>query len=434
MPIRPLHPLPCRRLLIAAVAFAFSPPFAFAEAPAKVATEIIQEAAQDPSAVRYGESIATRYKVGAKIKSKGVAVQNILVMVAVPLECGEQEVQVVEEDFSPQIEGVEFRQLPDDKRAEPGARQMLITISELPARQEAHALITYEVITKAILPPEEMASLKAPARPDRLLKPYLSGSPFINVNHAKIRKAVKEALAVPKKDVVLASEDSDGDTVAEASPGDEPSAYEEVEAAETSTDAKPDKDAATASATEPAADNKSELAGVDETAAFQTGPPSEEDSTADDDSANAAASGDWQRVEALYDYVIEHVKYEAGAQDKSSVQALQEGKADCHGIAALFVAMCRTAKVPARMVWVDGHQYAEFYLEDAAGKGHWYPVQSAGTRAFGEMPTPTVILQKGDNFRVPERRRERLRYASDFAIFLSTERNKPTITYIREQL
>ena len=37
------------------------------------------------------------------------------------------------------------------------------------------------------------------------------------------------------------------------------------------------------------------------------------------------------------------------------------------------------------MVWVDEHQYAEFTLEDEAGKGHWYPVQSAGSRAFGEM-------------------------------------------------
>jgi hypothetical protein len=86
------------------------------------------------------------------------------------------------------------------------------------------------------------------------------------------------------------------------------------------------------------------------------------------------------------------------------------------------------------MVWVDGHQYAEFYLEDADGAGHWYPVQSAGTRAFGEMPTPKVILQKGDNFRVPERRRERLRYASDYTLLLAEPRFKPKVQYIREQL
>jgi hypothetical protein len=128
------------------------------------------------------------------------------------------------------------------------------------------------------------------------------------------------------------------------------------------------------------------------------------------------------------------VKYEEGAQDKPALKALQDGKGDCHGISALFVAMCRTADVPARMVWVDGHQYAEFYLENADGKGHWYPVQSAGTRSFGEMPMPKVILQKGDNFRVPERRRERLRYASDYTLLLAEPRFKPKVTYIREQL
>ncbi len=372
----------------------------------KVATEIIQEATQQPTAVRYGASIATRYKVGAKIKSKGGAVQNILMMVAVPLQCGEQDVLVVQEDFSPHIERVEFRQLPDDKRAEPGAQQMLIAISELPPRQEAYALITYEVVTKAILPPEATASLKAPAKPDRTIKPYLSASPFINVNHRKIREAVKEALAAPKKEPETEATPAASGLAQNESPGADSSAYEEVDA----------KDPAAA---EPAA-------------TFQTGPTIEPDSAA---AANEVlAPNDWQRVEALYDYVIEHVKYEDGAQDKSSVQALQDGKADCHGISALFVAMCRTAKVPARMVWVDEHQYAEFYLEDEAGKGHWYPVQSAGTRAFGEMPTPKVILQKGDNFRVPERRRERLRYASDFTILLSLEKYKPTVTYIREQL
>ena len=52
-------------------------------------------------------------------------------------------------------------------------------------------------------------------------------------------------------------------------------------------------------------------------------------------------------------------------------------------------------------VWVPGHCYPEFYLEDAEGRGHWIPCQAAGTRAFGSMPEHRPILQKGDNFRVP---------------------------------
>ena len=369
--------------------------------------QIIERAEQDPAAVRYGDAVATRYRVGAKVQAKGGTVQNIFIMVAVPLECAEQEVHVVEEDFSPLVESVEFRPLPTDKRAEPGARQMLITIPQLSAREEAQALITYEVVTKKILPPEETATLKIPAKPDRLLKPYLSTSPFINVNHRKIRDAVSEAHAAKPENESSAQVDSAEPENNARSPGDE------AVTAEGKLDP----------AVKPASTDENNAA------EFKTGDEGKEASSDEGDSLS-----DWKRVEQLYDYVLEHVEYEEGAQDKSALQTLQDGKADCHGISALFVAMCRTAKIPARMVWVDGHQYAEFYLEDAAGKGHWYPVQSAGTRAFGEMPTPKVILQKGDNFRVPERRRERLRYASDYTMLLSAPKDKPTVKYVREQL
>jgi hypothetical protein len=98
----------------------------------------------------------------------------------------------------------------------------------------------------------------------------------------------------------------------------------------------------------------------------------------------------------------------------------------------VFVAVCRNNKIPARMVWVHGHVYPEFYLEHAEGEGHWYPCESAGSRAFGEMPLARTILQKGDNFRVPERK-EKLRYASDFLIGLPTPGGgKPKAKFIRE--
>jgi hypothetical protein len=148
--------------------------------------------------------------------------------------------------------------------------------------------------------------------------------------------------------------------------------------------------------------------------------------------ANGGAT-DWQRVEALYDYALKHVVYKLG-DDKSSLAALADGVGDCQAISAVFVALCRTAKVPARMVWVDGHQYAEFYLESAAGQGGWHPVESAGTRAFGGMPLARVILQKGDAIRVPERPREQLRYASDYALLPVAPQGAPQVTYVRERL
>ena len=143
----------------------------------------------------------------------------------------------------------------------------------------------------------------------------------------------------------------------------------------------------------------------------------------------------WKKVEAIYDYVREHVEYVEGRPDQSAVATLDEGKGDCHAITVAFVALCRASDVPARMVWVEDHCYPEFYLEDAAGSGRWFPCQSAGDRAFGEMPDTRVIFQKGDNFRLPERPREKFRYATDWARGLPTPGGgKPTVRFIREPL
>jgi transglutaminase-like putative cysteine protease len=365
-------------------ALLFSTDVSIAAAPtpkgkATVATTVV------PLDVEFGPAIATRYRVGATFTARGGTVENIRAMVAVPLECPEQEVEILEEDISPEVDGVEYRQTDE------GVRQMLIHIPVLAPRQEAHATVTYEVRTAPILRPVDVSTLRAPLKPDRTVKRYLGRSPFIDVNHRKIRAAVKEALAALDKSQDDASSDAEDAPLAGtpaielavAKPGDAKSAEASATAA------------ATATASE--------------------------------------ASADWRRVEALYDYAIDHVKYEEGA-DKSSVQVLEDGRGDCQAIAALFVALCRTEKIPARMVWVDGHQYAEFYLENETGAGRWFPVESAGRRAFGEMPVARVILQKGDNFRVPERPRDRLRYASDYALFLSKPDRQPKIAYIREQL
>jgi transglutaminase-like putative cysteine protease len=146
-------------------------------------------------------------------------------------------------------------------------------------------------------------------------------------------------------------------------------------------------------------------------------------------------ASDWAKVEAIYDQVLEKVAYVEGP-DESAVDALRDGKADCQGRSMLFIALCRVNKIPARMVWADGHAYPEFYLEQAEGRGWWFPCESAGTRAFGEMPLARTILQKGDNFRVPERPTERLRYASDYLVGVPAgpSGGPPTCRFIHEEL
>lgn len=141
---------------------------------------------------------------------------------------------------------------------------------------------------------------------------------------------------------------------------------------------------------------------------------------------------DWQRVEAAYDYVREAVQYREGPL-KGAAQALKDGYGDCEELTSLFVAICRAAGVPARTVWIPGHCYPEFYLEDGHGVGQWFPCQAAGDRAFGEMAEDRPVLQKGDNFRVPEKPRDRQRYVAEFLRGLPGQPGaRPRVTFVRE--
>jgi len=136
----------------------------------------------------------------------------------------------------------------------------------------------------------------------------------------------------------------------------------------------------------------------------------------------------WDRVEAIYDWVRENVEYKNGPL-KGALAALQDGHGDCEELTSLFIAICRAADIPARTVWVPGHCYPEFYLEDESGEGHWFPCQAAGTRAFGEMPETRPILQKGDSFRPPWNRRQKMRYLAEH---LEGAGGRPRVKFVRQ--
>jgi len=302
------------------------------------------------SGPRYGEPQTHRFRVGAEITASRGACRNIVAMVTMPLDCPEQEVKIVDEEMSSEVEELTYRPLAGGE-----VKQMLIHVPYLQNGNTARAVITAEVSTRPILPPERTDGLKIPNKFPAKIRMYTNGSPYIEVKHQRVRSLGKEVF----KDL--------------------------------------------------------------------------------DESAT-----DWERVEAIYDWILENIEYVEG-EDKGAIDTLRDGQADCQGRSAVFVALCRANKIPARMVWVHGHVYPEFYLEDgdaaplADGNkkskdlpGHWFPCESAGSRSFGEMPLARTILQKGDNFRVPERD-EKLRYASDFMIGVPTPGGgKPKVRYIRE--
>ncbi len=109
----------------------------------------------------------------------------------------------------------------------------------------------------------------------------------------------------------------------------------------------------------------------------------------------------WNRVEALYDWMRTQVKYKTGDPVKGAAAALKDGFGGHDDMSSLFVALCRAADIPARTVWVPEFSYAEFYLLDKKGEGHWFPCSPAGTKAFGEMLDTKPVLAKGDNFHPP---------------------------------
>lgn len=110
-----------------------------------------------------------------------------------------------------------------------------------------------------------------------------------------------------------------------------------------------------------------------------------------------AGDNAWNLVKGFWQWTRDHVDFKNG-DFRGALFALEQKCGDCEEMSALFVSMCRLSGVHARSVWVEGHNYPEFYLVDKAGRGHWIPAQVLGPPWFGEMTEYRPIFQKGDRF------------------------------------
>jgi hypothetical protein len=117
----------------------------------------------------------------------------------------------------------------------------------------------------------------------------------------------------------------------------------------------------------------------------------------------------WGKVEAIYDWVREKVTLKEGTVH-GALAALKDGKGCHEDLTSLFIGICRAADIPARTVWVPGHCYAEFYLLDSEGNGHWFPCNPAGDRSFGGIGDQRPVMEKGDNFHPPWDKRRPVRF------------------------
>ena len=108
----------------------------------------------------------------------------------------------------------------------------------------------------------------------------------------------------------------------------------------------------------------------------------------------------WDKAEAFVKWIRTNIRGQLGSYT-SVLTAIQRKVGDCEEMSALFVAFCRASGIPARLVWVPNHNWAEFYLSDNE-QGHWIPVHPACYNWFGWTGAHELVLQKGDRVRVPE--------------------------------
>jgi len=110
----------------------------------------------------------------------------------------------------------------------------------------------------------------------------------------------------------------------------------------------------------------------------------------------------WEKVEAIHTWVKDNIKH-TNEKFKGTDKAFSDKSGHMEDLVGLFIALCRAEKIPARTVWVPDYCYAEFYLEDAEGNGFWFPCELKEKTVFGTVSNDYIIMQKGDNIRVPEK-------------------------------
>jgi transglutaminase-like putative cysteine protease len=142
----------------------------------------------------------------------------------------------------------------------------------------------------------------------------------------------------------------------------------------------------------------------------------------------------WQQVETVYDWTRNRVKSSGTKPLKGALEALESGRGDCEEITSLFVAMCRLKGIPARSVWIEGHAYPEFFLEDGDGNGHWIPCESLGARNFGGMTRYELILQKGDNFHMSQKRGPQRYVTPTLSGSIGPQGGQPVLREIRQHV
>ena len=135
----------------------------------------------------------------------------------------------------------------------------------------------------------------------------------------------------------------------------------------------------------------------------------------------------WDKARRFHDWTMKEISPHVGRYT-SVIKALRQRKGDCEERSSVFVALCRASGIPARLVWVPQHNWAEFYLVDNDGKGSWIPSHTAAYSWFGWTGAHELVLQKGDRVQVPEKKSPQ-RLQSDWLLW---EGARPKVQFTAE--
>ena len=91
---------------------------------------------------------------------------------------------------------------------------------------------------------------------------------------------------------------------------------------------------------------------------------------------------DFQKLQAIKNYVLTHMKIEITKDDVSALTALKRGAGDCFDYSIVLAAFCRANDIPARIIigvmprdGLPGHAYCEVFLQDFG----WVPFDLVNT-------------------------------------------------------
>jgi hypothetical protein len=141
----------------------------------------------DAEGVKIGSTQVSRWRVGMSIKAAGGACNNGNGYISVPADWPEQEVQIIEEEVSPEIK-ISYSTVGG------GVKIMNLRIGQLAAGTEAKAIVLFEVRRSAILPPADTSHFVLPdaKKLPSDIRPYIAPSPKIESRDPKIRELAKK--------------------------------------------------------------------------------------------------------------------------------------------------------------------------------------------------------------------------------------------------